>query len=52
MNSLQEVDASADAWDDNGHEELAETFQDGAGALTSGRKQVCFASKEGCQLLF
>ena len=33
MNSLQDTfGAAADAWDEDGHEELAKTFQDGAGA--------------------
>ena len=33
MNSIQDTfGAAADAWDEDGHEELAKTFQDGAGA--------------------
>ena len=33
MNSLQDTfGAAADAWDEDGHEELAKTFQEGAGS--------------------
>ena len=59
MNSLQDTfGAAADAWDEDGHEELAKTFQDGAGAndfFDLGNNDLgkkCQNIPEKCQFFF